>query len=185
MSSTKSKPDKAAALASMRALIAGMQKHFPNESLTLGNTAYTTDTLVKALQGLADALTAVDAAQANAKDAVNALRAMKAKVGPLERNLRSFLRLRFGTANAQLVDFGVQPAKARTPLTSDKRVVATAKAKATRTARGTTGKKKKLAVKGDVTGVVVTPVTRPASPPPTAAPAVAAPAAPATASAPR
>jgi hypothetical protein len=184
MSSTKSKPDKAAALAGVRALIAGMLKHFPNGSFTFGNTAYTTDTLVKVFQGIVDAMVAVDAAHTNAKDAVQALRSLKAKVAPLQRDLRSFLRVTFGTAT-QLADFGVQPVKGRTPLTSDKRVVAVAKAKATRTARGTTGKKKKLAVQGDVTGVLVTPVTHPAPQSPTAAPAAAASTAPATASAPK
>ncbi len=49
--------------------------------------------------------------------------------------------------------------------------------RATRTARGTTSKKQKLAVKGDVTGVLVTPITAAGpSSPPTAAPAVPAPA---------
>ena len=49
--------------------------------------------------------------------------------------------------------------------------------RATRLARGTTSKKQKLAVKGDVTGVIVTPVTHAGpSPSPTAAPAEPAPA---------
>jgi hypothetical protein len=185
MSSIKSKQDKATALAGVQALITGMLKHFPNGSFKFGSTTYTTDTLVKTFQGLAEAMVAVNAAQANAKDAVQALRAMKAKVAPVQRDLRSFLRVTFGTAAAQLAEFGMQPLKARTPLTSDKRVVAAAKAKATRTARGTTGKKKKLAVRGDVTGVVVTPVTHAVPPSPTAAPAAAAPTASATAGAPR
>jgi hypothetical protein len=47
--------------------------------------------------------------------------------------------------------------------------------RATRKARGTASKKQKLAIKGDVTGVVVTPVTAPTAPPagtgPVAAPA--------------
>jgi hypothetical protein len=53
-----------------------------------------------------------------------------------------------------------------------------AKAAATREARGTTSKKQKLAVKGNVTGVTVTPVTAPsAAPSPSAQPASPAPAA--------
>jgi hypothetical protein len=53
----------------------------------------------------------------------------------------------------------MQPPKVRAPLDTEKRVMATAKAKATRKARGTMGKKQKLTVKGDVTGVIVTPIT--------------------------
>jgi|HubBroStandDraft_1064217.scaffolds.fasta_scaffold52392_3 hypothetical protein len=177
MSSTTSKPNKATALAHVQALIAGTSKHFPNGSFTVGNTAYTTASLVQALQGQADALTALAAAHASVKDAVIALRASDVKVGPLIRDYTSILRGTFSTATAQLADFGLQPPKARTPLTGDRRALAAAKQKATRIARGTTSKKQKLAIRGDVTGVVVTPVTLAgASPaPPAAAPAGPAP----------
>jgi hypothetical protein len=47
-------------------------------------------------------------------------------------------------------------------MTVEAKAVAVAKRDATRQARGTTSKKQKLAVKGDVTGVVLTPVTAPA-----------------------
>jgi hypothetical protein len=77
---------------------------------------------------------------------------------------------------AQLADFGLQPPKARKPLTNEQRAAAVAKLRATRAARGTTSKKQKLSVKGDVTGVQITPVRtapaastasiRPASSPP-------------------
>jgi hypothetical protein len=136
-----------------------------NGQFTLGNTAYTTASLVQTLQGLADALTALDAAHGSVKDGVAALRAT------------------FSNATPQLGDFDLQAPKARQPLTTEKRVVATAKLKATRAARGTTSKKKKLAVKGDVTGVIVTPVTRPALASPPATPAGPAPTATASAAA--
>jgi hypothetical protein len=64
---------------------------------------------------------------------------------------------------------------AHQPLPTDKRVAATAKLRATRTARGTTSKKQKLAIKGDVTGVIVTPITAPAPASPPATPAGPAP----------
>jgi hypothetical protein len=69
----------------------------------------------------------------------------------------------------------LQAPKARQPLPTEKRAAATAKLRATRTARGTTSKKQKLAVKGDVTGVTVTPITTPAPASPPAAPAGPAP----------
>ena len=78
---------------------------------------------------------------------------------PLIREYTSFLRATFSSATAQLGDFGLQAPKVRQPLSTEKRAAATAKARATRAARGTTSKKQKLAVKGDVTGVIVTPVT--------------------------
>jgi hypothetical protein len=171
MSTIQSAKNQASALAHVQALIAGTQKHFPNGQFTLGNTAYTTATLVQALQSLVDAFTALTAAHASVKDGVAALRTTATKVDPVIRAYTSFLRATFSTATAQLGDFGLQAPKAHQPLSSATRVVATAKAKATRTARGTTSKKQKLAVKGDVTGVVVTPVTQsaPSSPPATPA----------------
>jgi hypothetical protein len=163
MSNTTLKPTKAASSARMQAFIAGTQKHFPNGSFTLGNTVLTADALIQLFTSLVSAITAVDAAHASAKDAVAALRGIEAKVVPVARDYRSFLLTTFGTAAQSLADFSLQPPKARTPLTAEQRAAAQAKAKATRIARGTTGKKKKLAVTGNVTGVQITPVTVPAA----------------------
>jgi hypothetical protein len=176
MSTIGTKPNKATALAQVQALVAGTLKHFPSGSFTLGNTAYTTATLVQALQSLEQALTTVTAAQASAKDAVAALRGVETSVGPLLRDYKRFVLATFSTATTQLADFGLQAPKATKPLPSEKRVAATAKLRATRAARGTTSKKQKLAIKGDVTGVVVTPVTHPSAPSSPAAPATPTPA---------
>jgi hypothetical protein len=175
MSTITSVKTKATTLAHVQALIAGTQKHFPNGQFTLGNTAFTTASLVQTLQSLADALTALNAAHASVKDGVAALGTTETKVGPVIRAYTSFLRATFSNATAQLGDFGLQAPKARQPLPTEKRVVATAKLKATRIARGTTSKKQKLAVKGNVTGVTVTPVTTPAPSSPPATPAGPAP----------
>jgi hypothetical protein len=162
MSSTSIRT-KAAALARVQALIAGTQKHFPNGSLSFGNATYTTASLVQVLQSLVDALTSRTAAQLSAKDADLALKGIEAHVNPVIGDYERFILAVFGNAAQLLADFGMQAHKARTPLDTQQRVAATAKARATRKARGTTSRKQKLAVKGDVTGVVVTPVTTPAS----------------------
>jgi hypothetical protein len=170
MSNTTSKTPKATALARVQAIVAGTNKHFSSGSFTLGNTVYTAAELVKLFESLANAITAVDAAQASAKDAVATLRAEKSTVSPILLAYQRMLLVTYGTATQVLTDFGLQPPKARTPLTSEANAAAAVKRQATRKARGTTSKKQKLAVKGDVTSVVVTPVTRaPASAP--AAPA--------------
>jgi hypothetical protein len=174
MSSITSVTSKAIALARVQALIVGTHKHFPNGQFLLGNTSYTTASLVQTLESLADALTALNDAHAKVKDGVAALRTTDAKVSPVIRSYTSFIRAAFIDA-AQLDDFGIKAHKARRPLDTDKRAVAKAKLKATRTARGTKSKKQRLAVKGDVTGVVLTPVTAPAHASPTAMPAAPAP----------
>jgi len=185
MSTITSSKSKATALANVQALIAGTQKHFPNGQFTLGNTAFTTASLVQTLQSLADALTAMAAAHASVKDGGAALRTTETKVGPVIRAYTGFLRATFTNATAQLGDFGLQAPKVRTPLPTEKRAAASAKSKATRTARGTTSKKQKLAVKGSVTGVIVTPITTPAPSSPPATPAGPAPVATASSAAPK
>jgi hypothetical protein len=175
MSSTTSN-SKAAALARVRALIAGAQQHFPSGTFTLGNAQFTTTSLVQELQSLADAMAKRDAAEAGVKDARKAVQDTTATVGPLLQDFRRVVLAAFASATQTLADFGMQPPKGRKPLTTEKRATATAKLRATRKARGTTSRKQKLAVKGDVTGVTVTPITQPSQPASTASGAPVAPA---------
>jgi hypothetical protein len=175
MSNTTSSKSKASTLAQLQALITGLQKQFPSGQFTLGNTAFTTATLVQAIQSLVDAINAVNTAQANAKVAVAALGVTVAKVGPIVLALRRNLLAMFGNATDTLALFGLEPRKAPAPRTSEENAAAAAKARATRTARGTTSKKQKLAVMGNVTGVNITPITGPDPAPPAAPPATATP----------
>jgi len=168
MTISTSTKTKAAALAQVLALIAGTQKHFPNGSFTIGSTTYTTASLVQVLQGLANTMAALNAAQAGAKDALAAEQGAETTVGPIVRAHRRLVLAAFANATQTLADFGVAPPKVRTPLTTEQKAAAAAKAKATRLARGTTSKKQKLAVTGNVTGVTVTPVTAPTAAPPAA-----------------
>jgi hypothetical protein len=166
MSGTTSKLPKAVTLARMQAFISGLQKHFPNQSLNFGKQAFTTASLVAVFQTVIDAIQAVNTAHAALKDAVSALRAVETQQAPVIRGFKRFVLAAFGAAAQELSDFGLQPPKVKQPLSTEQRAAAKAKAKATRAARGTDkGKKKRLSVKGDVTGVEITPVTQaPASP---------------------
>jgi hypothetical protein len=176
MSTTTPRRDKATALAQVLALIAGTEKHFPTGQFTIGNTVYTSASLTQVLQGLANAMSALAAAQAAAKDALAAEEAAIAAVGPIVQAYRRIVVAAFANMAQTLGDFGVPAPKARTPLTTEQQAVAVAKAKATRTARGTTSRKQKLAIKGNVTGVTVTPIVAPAvTEPPSAEAAVAGP----------
>jgi hypothetical protein len=173
MSSSTSRSSKAATLAQLQALISGLQKQFPSGQFTLGNTAYTTATLVQALQSLIDAIEAANAAQASARVAVSKMRAAAVAVGPVVLALKRNLLAMFGNAVDTLALFGLKPRKAPAPRTGPEIAASAAKAKATREARGTTSQKKKLAVSGNVTGVEVIPITTPpaATPPAQLAPA--------------
>jgi hypothetical protein len=178
MSSTKQPVSKTANVARMQAMINGLQKRFPNGNFTLGNTAFTTTSLATLFQSVIDATAKANAAQATAKVAVTAMRTASANAGPVFLSLKRLLVSTYGAAADVLGDFGLEPPKARAPRTTEQKAATTAKARSTRQARGTTSKKQKLAIKGDVTGVVVTPITATPAAPPTQ-PAPTAPSAPA------
>ena len=148
---------KATVLAHLQALISGLQSQLPNESFTLGNSVFTTTSLVQLIQTLIVSIQSVNTAQASAKVAVSNMRATNAKVGPVIRDLQSTLVTRFGNASDILALFDLEPHKAPRPRTAEQLAAAKAKAKATREARGTTSKKQKLTVKGNVAGVAMTP----------------------------
>ena len=150
---------KAAALAAVQALIAGTLKHFPSGSFTLGNTSYTTASLVTLLQSVANALTSLNGAQLAAKHALTTLQGILAQADPVIQIYVRFLQATFDNTVPILADFGLEPPKEPAPKTSEEKAAAAAKAVATREARGTTSKKQKLTVKGNVTGINVIPIT--------------------------
>ena len=158
MTSTTSR-NKADAFAQVQALIAGTAKHFPNAQFTLGKVAYTTASLTQLLQGLVNAINVVVAAHASVTDALRALAQVDAQVWPVIRLYKRYVLSMFGDATQDLADFGMTPPKQRKPKTGEETAAAAAKAKATREARSTKSAKAKLAIKGDVTGVTITPVT--------------------------
>jgi hypothetical protein len=167
--SNKSKTNQATTLAQLQALIAGLQKQLPNGSFTLVSTAYTTATLVQALQGTIAALNAVTAAHAGLKAALTAWDAEVAKMGSIIQALKRTLQSMYANAPDTLALFGLEPRKVPAPRTAAQKAASAAKAAATREARGTTGKKKKAQITGNVTGVTITPITTPApTPTPTA-----------------
>ena len=164
MSQSKSSPSKADIVAEVQALIAGTGKHFANATVAFGNTTFTAASLVQLLQSLVTAITDANAAQLAATDAVATKSVVMAKVIPVVQGYRRFIRATFASASQTLADFGLEPPKARAPLSVEEKAAAAAKMRATRAARGTASKKQKLAISGKVTGVSITPITEPASP---------------------
>jgi hypothetical protein len=151
-------------------LAAGAQKNIAaGTSLTVGGTLLTLVQIVAKLNGFAALRSDVDAARAalQAKLAVETAQAvaMNAFISAFVKIVRGM----FGSQPDVLADFGLQAPKAKTPLTVEQKAAAAAKRKATRAARGTTGSKQKQSIKGNVTGVTVTPVTAPPAAPPVAA----------------
>ena len=173
--------NKQSLVAEYQAIIAGLQKNNPNLTILIASQTYTSAQLVQALQTLISSGNAVLTARTAAHDAVVADAKVEAQYAPLIRELKQSIALMFRYAAATLADFGITPRKPRKPLSTEALAARAAKAKATRLARGTTSKKQKATVTGNVTGVNIIPVTgsalstAPSTPPSTTAPAPASP----------
>jgi len=167
-------------LAQLQGLILGLQKQLPSAEFTLVSTVYTTPALVTALQGSISTLTAVATAHAALKVALAAWDAEDAKMGPVVLALRRTLQSMYANAPDTLAVYGMEPHKVPVPRTTAEKAASAAKAAATRKARGTTSKKQKLTVSGNVTGITITPITAPTAAP-TVEPVTAQPATPAAA----
>ena len=148
-------------------LAAGTQKHLAAVTQVLVDGGTFTPAQVEAqLSTLAALRDAVDAAKAATKGRLAEERLKGPPLVVFLQAFEGFVRAAFGRQPEILADFGLAPKKVKTPLTVEQQAVAKAKRVATRKARGTMGKKQKLAIKGNVTGVLVTPVTEPSHGPP-------------------
>jgi methionine-rich copper-binding protein CopC len=171
-----------------QAVASGIPKYCPNAIFTVAGQTFTATQAVAFVESVLNAVSAVSTAKTAWADARLAEAKAIAQDGAAVKAIRENIALMFSNNTTTLAVFDITPKKARAPLSIAARAKATAKAKATRLARGTTSKKQKATVSGNVVGVDITPVvgvttTSSASPTPpavklpsTAAPAPAAPA---------
>jgi hypothetical protein len=158
-------------------LMNGMQKNFPSTTFTIQSGQQTTAQVVTVLQARINAALAVLTAKTAYHAAVVACDQEEEQTEPLVQGIRQTILTMYSASPQILSDCGVSPRKERAPLTAQQKVIAAAKAKATRAARGTMTAKEKAAIKGTVPATVVINTdgssaspTPPATPP--AAPAV-------------
>ena len=169
--------------AQLRALITSVPIYCASTIFTLSGQTFTAPELVTLITSVLNASTAIAAARASMKAALLAEEAIITANGELVREARDTLALMFNRVPVTLNALAIPPRKTPTPLSAQARAAATAKADATRKARGTSSKKKKALITGDVTGVSIPPLTTPGTPAPaTPAPTAPAPATPATSS---
>jgi hypothetical protein len=140
-------------------LIAGLLAFFqPNDVFALASGTVTRDELIAILQRFVSAVEATTKAHQAWQEELQNEHATEVSVRPVRVDVKSALVSRYGKSSKTLLKFGFEPAKQPVRTTKSK-TIAVAKTEATRTARGTMGKKQKLAIKGNVTGVIITPVT--------------------------
>ncbi len=140
-------------------LIIGLKKHEATvPSFVIGGTSFKTADIIGILQARIDARNAAVATKATWQAGVKADHDEREKSKAVVSGLQQALRVVFSGMIDSLADFGLKPRKSYV-LTPEAKQVAAAKAKATRAARHTMGSQQKKAVKGNVTGIVVTPTT--------------------------
>jgi hypothetical protein len=135
---------------------AGVLKNLPAKgSLTINGTAMTPAQMDTQIQAYLKTLQAADAARTQYQAAVVARRNMQVEARDFYLQLKKAIVAYFGAQSAQLADFGLTPAKAKTARTSAQKAVTQAKVQLTRAARGTTSKKQKAAINPTVANPAV------------------------------
>ncbi len=153
-------------------LIAGTEKHLTGATpVAFLGSSFTPAEITSKLQSIVTLRSDVDAAKASTRAKLAAESADMPSLRTFMSAYVAYVKVAYGASPDALADFGITPKKARAVLTAEAKTAAAAKRKATRAARHTMGTLQKKGIKGDVTGILVTPITA-------AAPTVAAPATP-------
>jgi len=148
-------------------LIAGTEKHLTSATqVTILGSSFTPTQIVSELEALVTLRADVDASKASTKAKIANEAAQTPALRAFMSAFESVVKGAFGSSPDVLADFGITR-KSPAPITLEAKAAAAAKRASTRAARHTMGPKQKLAVVGDVTGVVVTPVRAPAPSVPT------------------
>jgi len=143
-------------------LAEALAKHFPNTPFIEESKTYSGPEVIAQVQAILGSAQAVSNARGTLADAIRDDRVMQANNAQFLRHLRSMLRGAYSGNSSTLAEFGLEPVKTRPPPTNDELLLRVAKSLATRKKRRTMGKRQKAAIKGNVTGVVITPVEGPA-----------------------
>jgi cell division septation protein DedD len=147
-----------------QAMIDGVRKFLAHlASLTVGSQTVTPADIVKVFQDRLDAGKAVQTADAARTAAVKVERDGRAKTAAFVQALRRIVLGTFQQSPDTLAVFGLKAPKV-VKKKVDVKAAAVVKSKATRTARHTTGKKAKLAIKGAPPAATSGPTAPPAPP---------------------
>jgi hypothetical protein len=154
-------PTRDEVLAELRGLQAGIQKNLATFTFIVAGKTYSgPEALAFVETAIASALAVVEA-HTQLRDAIDADKLFRSQNGTTLRALRDMIRLMYQDNVTTLAEFAIPPKKPRAPLSTEAMVARAAKARATRVKRKTLGKRQRLAIKGEVTGVDITPVTTP------------------------
>jgi hypothetical protein len=139
----------------------GLAKHASSiASIVVSNTPYKPADLISTVETRITAADTTQSTRATWQSAVQAERDARARTQALVSGLKQTLQVMFAGSVDTLADFGLTPRKTRV-ISPETKVLAAAKARATRAARHTMGKNQKK----DIKGVISTPATAPSTAP--------------------
>jgi hypothetical protein len=132
----------------------------PDVQAMVGKTLMNAEQLVALLTSVADSMTVADNALLAWRHATLEAKGLRAQGRLAVSRIEKFAISRLGTESPDFAKLGFKP-PTRTPRTSEQNVVAAARSKATRVARGTKTKKQKASIHGSVkpSDVLVSPST--------------------------
>jgi len=167
MASNTPKPNRTDQSAAEQKLIDGLNKHAQTiTSFVIAGVTMPTKDIITNLQTLIDSAKSVQTTRATWQNTVKSDISERAKLKTFVSGLKQALLVAFAGSVDTLADFGLTGRKVRV-VTPAEKTAAAIKAKATRAARHTVGKKVKAAIKGTV------PTTVPAAPAAPSAPTLA------------
>ena len=130
--------------AEYQALVNGIPKYCPKAIYSFAGQTYTAVQAVKVISTVLNAVSATANAKTALTDARQAEATTVSQYASLVAHIRSDIAALYINDTTTLAAFDIQPKKARQPLSAAARLAASAKAKATRAARGITSKKQKV-----------------------------------------
>lgn len=116
------------------------------DPLVVDGVSYARTDLLARLQSALDAIASTKAARTALGQALSSEKAAVARATVVRAGMKRYLQTKYGPTSPKLQEFGFTPARAPKTKVQTK-ADAKVKAKATRQARGTKGKKEKLAIK--------------------------------------
>jgi hypothetical protein len=132
-----------------RGLMQGVRKRWSASGPRLiANKTYSPAQIVDRLQSMLDSIEQTSSAYAAWRGQVARQRVQERQLREFLRMLESIIRIENGHSPSALADFGLEPSKKTGPSTPEAKAEMVKKAKATRTARHTMGKRQKLKIKG-------------------------------------
>ena len=116
--------------------------------------------MIAEVRAIHAAASAVIEARGNLTDALRENAKMQKDKAEFLRHLRDTVRTAYSHDQVTLSEFGLAPKRTRSAPTGEELLLRVTKTQATRKKRRTMGKRQRAAIKGDVTGVVITPTVK-------------------------